>query len=583
MSYRNPPIIVDKSGDIWAEAISGFGEMFANGLIKYSEARKAEIEATKKSRQAMQAFSSETREKYSDEARDKYITIKKKNGNTLAEKFKAQATELMDGKGVSGEEGYVMGAIDARVQLEFNQDLSNKERAALETIVKNSKDFQAQGVENAANIKTGVDNVKSQRVNSEGYPGGYSWKGKDNIERFKTQVAYNAFDDQAMISPGTIEEYDFNRGEDGENFFTAKTLIPVEDLDNGALAKYLTPEELAKIDTVEKDDKKYYKFEFKKDANTWDGEFINKLSALPEYSKAYNVAGVEDKNADVTARYSAKVITEDKDKSEKYDQNIINLADIKSNNVLYSEMMGEAAAILEGSPEEIQANLQFGTNRSTLTYSSFLKQNPDLESQKKFIADALMQNSIDTRFSQYLEREATPEDVKALNMSNPNTNLQVGDDILYQTSKTTKIKEEKEEPIKEPTEGQIRRSTAAKEAPTVYKDMFEKPESFFKNKTINGNKISKVMFTSGEDSMLVDGVNLPPRGKGSRGVLKLGYETGKSTSTKGQVIYEDEMTFDLDDPTRVRALIDMLPNANEDMKRELKEILESTSSDLPIL
>ena len=34
MSYRNPPIIVDKSGDIWAEAISGFGEMFANGLIK---------------------------------------------------------------------------------------------------------------------------------------------------------------------------------------------------------------------------------------------------------------------------------------------------------------------------------------------------------------------------------------------------------------------------------------------------------------------------------------------------------------------------------------------------------------------
>jgi hypothetical protein len=43
------------------------------------------------------------------------------------------------------------------------------------------------------------------------------------------------------------------------------------------------------------------------------------------------------------------------------------------------------------------------------------------------------------------------------------------------------------------------------------------------------------------------------------------------------------MTFDLDDPTRVRALIDMLPNANDEMKRELKKILESKSSDLPIL
>ena len=53
------------------------------------------------------------------------------------------------------------------------------------------------------------------------------------------------------------------------------------------------------------------------------------------------------------------------DKGEQYDQNIINLTDVTSNNVLYAEMMGEAAAILEGSPEEIQANLQFGTNRST--------------------------------------------------------------------------------------------------------------------------------------------------------------------------------------------------------------------------
>jgi hypothetical protein len=583
MSYRNPPIIVNKSGDIWAKAISGFAESVANGMIEYSEARKAEIEATKKSRQAMQSFSFETRDKYSDELRDNYIAVKKKNGNTLAEKFKAQATELMYGKGTVGEDDYVMGAVDASVQLKFNTDLSSKEKAVLQKKIDDSRNFQVQGVENAVNIKTGVDNVKSQRVNSEGYPGGYSWKGKDNIERFKTQVAYYAYDDEAMISPGTIEEYDFKVGENGENFFTAKTLIPVKDLDDGPLAKYLTPEELAKIQTVEKDDKKYYEFEYKKDANLWDGEFINNLSALPEYSKAYNIAGVEDKNADVTAKYSANLNTVNSDKGEEYNQDIINLTDVKTNNVLYAEMMGEAAAILEGSPEEIQANLQFGTNRSTLTYSSFLKENPDLESQKKFITDALMQNSIDTRFSQYLQRKATPEDVSALKISNPNTNLQVGQDILYKTQKTSKIEEPEEALTKEPTEGQLRRSTAVEDAPTFYDDMFKKPESFFMNKTMNDKKISKVMFTSGEDSILVDGVQQLPRGEKSKGVLKLGYETGKSTSTKGQVIYEEDMTFDLDDPTRVRALIDMLPNANDEMKRELKKILESKSSDLPIL
>ena len=576
MSYRNPPIIVDKSGDIWAKAISEFSESLANNVIKYSEARRAEKEATKKSRQAMQSFSLETREKYSDELRDNYIAVKKKNGNTLAEKFKAQATELMYGKGTVGEEDYSMGAVDARVQLEFNQDLSSKERVALQKKVDDSRNFQAKGIENAINIKTGVDEVKSQRVNSEGYPGGYSWKGKDNIERFKTQVAYYAYDEDAMISPGTIEEYDFNMGENGENFFTAKTLIPVKDLDDGPLAKYLTPEELAKIETVEKDDKKYYKFEYKKDANLWDGEFINKLSKLPEYSESYNVAGIEDKNADVTAKYSASVSTMNSDKGEQYDQNIINLTDVTSNNVLYAEMMGEAAAILEGSPEEIQANLQFGTNRSTLTYSSFLKENPDLDSQKKFIADALMQNSVDTRFSQYLQREATAEDVEALKMSNPNTSLQVGQDILYKTTKTSEIEEPEIEETKAPTEGEIRRSRAAKDAPTVYNDMFKEPSSFFRNKTINGNKISKVTLAGAGDLM-------PDNKSKSKGLLRLGYETGKSTGSKGQIIYEDTMVFDLNDPIRVRALIDMLPNANEDMKVELKKILESKSSDLPIL
>ena len=106
--------------------------------------------------------------------------------------------------------------------------------------------------------------------------------------------------------------------------------------------------------------------------------------------------------------------------------------------------------------------------------------------------------------------------------------------------------------------------------------MFEKPSSFFRNKTINGNKISKVTLAGAGDLM-------PDNKSKSKGLLRLGYETGKSTGSKGQIIYEDTMVFDLNDPVRVRALIDMLPNANEDMKVELKKILESKSSDLPIL
>ena len=67
-------------------------------------------------------------------------------------------------------------------------------------------------------------------------------------------------------------------------------------------------------------------------------------------------------------------------------------------------------------------------------------------------------------------------------------------------------------------------------------------------------------------------------------VLELTYSTGKSTSKRrGQEIFEDTMKFDLNDPVRVRTLIDLLPNTSDEMKRELKKILESKSSDLPIL
>ena len=555
MSYRNPPIIVDRSGDIWAKAISGFAEQLSNGVIKYSEARKAEIEATKKSKQAMQSFSSKTRESYSDELRDQYIAIKKKNGIVLAEKFKAEATILMDGDGKN------IGAIEARKQLKFNLDLSNEQRSDYEAIVNSYKDFKAQMTVGAGNIKTGVENVKSQRVNGEGNPGGYAWKGKNNIERFKTQVAYNAFDEESMISPETIEEYDFKRGENGENFVITNTFIPVEDLDDGPLSKYLTPEELSKIETVEKNDKKYYKFNFKRDANIWDGEFINNISQLPEYSKAYNVAGLEDKNGDVTAKYSSNVTIVNNDKGEKYNQDIVNLTDIKSNNVLYGEMMGEAAYILEGTPEEIQANLQFGTNRSTLTYSSFLKENPDLDSQKKFIADALMQNSIDTRFSQYLSRTATSEDVQALKLSNPNTSLSIGDDILYKTIKTDEIEQTEDDE----SEGKTKRKEAEDAAKVAFKDMYKKPAAYFKDKKINGKKVSGVKITP---TRVGDG------GKEEGRTLEISYDAGTSTLKGKRTIHTDVMTFDLDDPVRLRALIDILPESPA-IKAALKKLTKN--------
>ena len=457
MSYRNPPIIVDKSGDIWAQTIANFGQQVAAGITKYGEARKAEIEATRKNKQAMQALSVQVNEQYSDAAREQYLALKKKGDDKVAEKFKQEMALLMDGSGTPGEEGYKMGAIDARVQLQLGRDLTDAQRKEYQGIIDNYKDYQSQMVNGFGKVVTGMNYVKDKKETSGGEPGGYIFKGKNNLERFNNQLAYYALDPDSMISTDTIETHDIERGENNENFLTTKTLIPVERMTDkdSPLSKALTPQELENVNIVEQDGKKYYEFNFKKDTNIWDGEFIDDVGELPDYSKTFEVAQIEDDKGNLTATYSANISRVEG--NIKKEEEIVNLEQIKNNTSLRADMMGEAEGVLQGSPEQIEAFLQFGTNRATLTYNSFVRENPDFTSQQTFIADALVQNSIETKFSaDYLTREATAADVAKLKQSDPNTIVKEGDQIGYRLLKSEEIKEEKPSE-KRLTEGQIRR------------------------------------------------------------------------------------------------------------------------------
>jgi hypothetical protein len=442
MSYRNPPIIVDRSGDIWAQTIANFGQQVAAGITTYGEARKAEIEATRKNQQAMQSLEVQIREKYTDSAREHYLALKKQGDDTIAEQFKQDMARYLDGVGVPGEEGYKMGAIDARVQLQLGRDLTTEQRKEYQKIVDDAKNYQTEMVDGFGKVISGMDYVKGKKATDLGTPGGYIFKGKNNLERFNNQLAYHALNTDSMISPNTIESRKMERGENGENFLITKTLIPVDEMKSGALSKTLTPQELEGVNIVEQDGKQYYQFDFKKDTNIWDGEFVDDVDKLPDYSKAYNIAQIEDDKGNTTASYSANVTRVDG--KTRLNEDIVNLKEIEKNVSLYGEMMANAKAVLQGSPEEIEAFLQFGTNRATLTYDSFIEQvGTDFNSQQKFIADALIQNSIETKFSQYKTRKATEADVTKLKESNPDTTIKEGDDIKYKVLKSQEIKEEK--------------------------------------------------------------------------------------------------------------------------------------------
>ena len=126
---------------------------------------------------------------------------------------------------------------------------------------------------------------------------------------------------------------------------------------------------------------------------------------------------------------------------------------------------------------------------------------------------------------------------------------------------TEEVVEPKEEKL---TESEIKRKIAEETAETVFNDMLESPKSYFKDRRINGKKVSDVRIVP---SRVGEG------GKREGRTLEIGYESGTSTKGGERTIFTDEMTFDLDDPVRVRTLIDMLPEGDA-LKTALKKLTQ---------
>jgi len=119
----------------------------------------------------------------------------------------------------------------------------------------------------------------------------------------------------------------------------------------------------------------------------------------------------------------------------------------------------------------------------------------------------------------------------------------------------------------EPTATERKEAKSAKEiaeaAPQVYTDIFKNPESYFKNKKIGDKDVLKVNVSPG---------SVPAGGGEVYPIIELGYKSGTSTKGGEQTIFTSDMIFDLSDPSRVRALIDMLPEG-AGMKKELKKLI----------
>jgi hypothetical protein len=600
MSYRNPPIIIDRSTDVWGTAIAKFGQQISAGIISAAEAQakaaKEQADYSKKTKLAMQTLETTTRESYMDKARDSYLAIKKSADSSIADQFKVDVEKMLNGTGTPGEEDYKIGAINAKVQLSLNTDLDDDTRKYYNSVIEDSKMFQEQAVDGFGKVISSVTDLKSRDPNTLGKAGGYTYKGGSRKEKLENQLAFYAIDTEKMINSEVIESRKTSRGANNENFLETTTLVPASQFEEGEVFGEIyngfSDKEKNEVEKVVQDGKEYYKFSWKRDVNEWDGEFTTDLLATPDISKLYKEAGIEDEQGTVNASLTATTTMQNGDNLDTYE--LIDINKIKNNASLNQIMMGPASGVEAATLEEKEAYLQEVLEKGGMTVKEFNKTYKTPGERADYLKNSLIDYSVKSKFSDYVFRSATEEDVNRFRAMDPNSTISVGSEIASKRikSKYQKLKIAKGEETKDPTEGQIRRSTAVEDAPSFYSDMFDSPESFFTNKTINGRKITsaKLVTPSGYDKALEKWKNKDNKLKGELApepttkVLELTYPTGKSTSKRrGQEIFEDTMKFDLNDPARVRTLIDLLPNASDEMKRELKKILESKSSDLPIL
>ena len=63
MSYRNPPIIVDRSTEVWGQAIAGLGQQIAQGITSVGEARRKAEQAQREAAESKEQLCKNLRSK----------------------------------------------------------------------------------------------------------------------------------------------------------------------------------------------------------------------------------------------------------------------------------------------------------------------------------------------------------------------------------------------------------------------------------------------------------------------------------------------------------------------------------------
>ena len=400
MSYRNPEIIKDTSGQVYGQATASIGKSLAQGVATNAANRerlRKEAEAERKRTQQI-GYGIQTKA-YATRNANYSKLLKEEPG--LAEQFKKQTEVLL-----MGDDEIGMGAIEARTELATSQDLSIERKQELQGIINRYEVFQSGLMGNAGKIISETElynNTSPADFNNK-----YRWAGSNQYERTASQFAAAALSDQEI--PGArYEKKLYTPTENGEQVVGVKIFVNPDDPANKG--KFDNEEEFPRNENGE------IEIEWKKDLNKWDEGLLEEIEETPDSIEIFKTAGITNENGSFNDDQYLNISGDSQTVSglEQY-SNIsvrkdVNVPGWANNKVLQDEIKSKAAGFQGMRDDELSSFLAVKL-KYPIDISEFRKL--DQQEQLKIIEKELNEEFIIQKTSGLQSREAKEGDPGAV-------------------------------------------------------------------------------------------------------------------------------------------------------------------------
>ena len=578
MSYRNPKIIIDRSGEIWGQAIAGFGKDVARGIDNYAAAKEKNQEIARKQKEAKQLTANGVSQKFSEGIEQASSLIK---DASIQDQFKDTA-RMMANVGeeitVNGK-SFKIGAIEAQTELKMNPNLDKDTRDAYSQIVTDFKGYQTGMVSSAGNIISGLDGLANSTTGMIGKTMDYQGQGFENT---KSQVASYSILGKQMEGVTSKKVLGRARGEDGKyrNMLTINSSIDTNSK---------TFQELEAAGLISRDDLTFEEgsdvgsFSWERDLATWgeEGDLIVDIAPEGDTTESLKIAGFTDDKGTATGLgfnksvvYSSRGVKGgiERTAEEHFDPDAL-----RDNPAYDAELKGSAAGILA-----LPLDQQIKYISNTLGWPSIKQKewaNTTPKAQQSFLMEQRFEKDLQKLMgaggkNRVKTRDATSSDVAAYKADG------IELDLLNEDGTPTKVYyTSKGNPSVTPykkgdgSAGSVTQQIALKK----YNDSLKNKSDAVKTAADKGSSL-----LSDTNSTLVN-ENIPGYGRVESaelndGVLEFIYErkTGKRDEDGSLVVDRSDAKYDLKDERQLNTLANQLyeGDKNADKRKAFKKSIQ---------